>query len=110
MVDYRKIFESSPALFLVLGADESFPILDASDAYLRATYTEREAIVGRPLFEIFPDNPSDHSATGILNLRASLKRVLADGRPDAMAVQRYDVRRPDGKFEERFWSPLNAPV
>ncbi|PSO17287.1 hypothetical protein C7G42_21200 [Bradyrhizobium sp. MOS003] len=27
-----------------------------------------------------------------------------------MAVQKYDVRRPDGAFEERFWSPLNAPV
>jgi PAS domain S-box-containing protein len=110
MVDYQRIFEGSPALFLVLGADESFRILDASDAYLRATYTERDAIVGRPLFEVFPDNPDDLSATGILNLRSSLKRVLAEGRPDAMAVQRYDVRKPDGKFEERYWSPLNAPV
>jgi len=110
MVDYQRIFEGSPALFVVLGADESFRILDASDAYLRATYTERDAIVGRPLFEVFPDNPDDLSATGILNLRSSLKRVLAEGRPDAMAVQRYDVRKPDGKFEERYWSPLNAPV
>ena len=76
MVDYRKIFESSPALFLVLGADDTFPILGASDAYLRATHTERDAIVGRPLFEVFPDNPDDPSATGILNLRSSLKRSL----------------------------------
>jgi len=68
MVDYQRIFEGSPALFLVLGADESFPILDASDAYLRATYTERDAIVGLPLFEVLPDNPDDASATGILNL------------------------------------------
>ncbi|WP_063981712.1 PAS domain-containing protein [Bradyrhizobium sp.] len=110
MVDYRKIFESSPALFLVLGADETFPILDASDAYLRATHTERDAIIGRPLFEVFPDNPEDPSATGITNLRASLKRVLAGGRPDTMAVQRYDVRGPGGDFEQRHWSPLNSPV
>ncbi len=30
-----------------------------------------------------------------------------------MAVQKYDIRRPDaesGGFEERFWSPLNSPV
>jgi PAS domain S-box-containing protein len=27
-----------------------------------------------------------------------------------MAIQKYDVRRPDGGFEERHWSPLNTPV
>src|SRR6185503_2135178 len=33
--------------------------------------------------------------------------------PDAMAVQKYDVRRPQdegGGFEERYWSPINSPV
>ena len=45
-VDYQKIFESAPALFLLLGADETFPILDASNGYLRATCTERDEIVG----------------------------------------------------------------
>jgi PAS domain S-box-containing protein len=109
-IDYQKIFESAPALFLLLDADGSFGILDASDAYLRATYTERDAIVGRSLFEVFPDNPEDPKATGVTNLCASLKRVLADGRPDTMAVQKYDVRRPTGGFEERYWSPVNAPV
>ena len=110
MLDYQKVFESAPTLFLVLGADEGFPILDASDAYLRATYTERDAIVGLPLFAAFPDNPEDPAATGLKNLQSSLKRVLTHGRPDTMAVQRYDVRKPDGSFEERYWSPMNAPV
>jgi two-component system sensor kinase FixL len=27
-----------------------------------------------------------------------------------MAIQKYDVRRPDGGFEEKHWSPLNTPV
>jgi two-component system sensor kinase FixL len=27
-----------------------------------------------------------------------------------MPVQKYDIRRPDGAFEERYWSPLNTPV
>ena len=26
------------------------------------------------------------------------------------AVQKYDVRRPDGRFEEKYWSPLNTPI
>jgi light-regulated signal transduction histidine kinase (bacteriophytochrome) len=27
-----------------------------------------------------------------------------------MAIQKYDVRRPDGVFEEHYWSPVNSPV
>jgi hypothetical protein len=27
-----------------------------------------------------------------------------------MAVQRYDVRGPNGMFEERYWQPVNSPV
>ncbi|MCD6061337.1 MAG: two-component hybrid sensor and regulator [Moraxellaceae bacterium] len=109
--DFRLLFESGPGLYLVLSP--ALIILAASDAYLQATMTRREAIVGRHLFEVFPDNPADATATGVSNLRASLERVIATRTPDAMAVQKYDVRRPaaeGGGFEERYWSPLNAPV
>jgi signal transduction histidine kinase len=84
-----------------------------SEAYLRATMTKREEILGRGLFDVFPDNPSDPSATGVRNLKASLRSVLENRASDAMAVQKYDIRRPDsegGGFEERFWSPVNSPV
>lgn len=108
---FRRLFESVPGLYLVL--DPALTIVAASDAYLRATMTRREEIIGRGLFEVFPDNPEDTEATGVGNLRASLDRVRRVLRPDAMAVQKYDVRRPEaegGAFEERYWSPLNAPV
>jgi signal transduction histidine kinase len=85
-------------------------IAAASDAYLKSTMTTREAILGRGLFEVFPDNPNDIAATGTRNLRASLNRVLETKTPDTMAIQKYDVRRPDGTFEERYWSPVNSPV
>ena len=61
----------------------------------------------------FPDNPEDPDATGAANPRASLTRVVATGERDAMAVQKYDIRRPEeegGAFEERYWSPDNSPV
>jgi len=44
---------------------------------------------------MFPDNPDDPAASGAANLRASLERVLATRAPDTMAVQKYDIRRPD---------------
>lgn len=84
-----------------------------SDAYLRATMTQREQVMGRHLFEVFPDNPADPSADGVSNLRASLERVIRSLQPDSMAVQKYDIRRPaqeGGGYEERYWSPVNSPV
>jgi signal transduction histidine kinase len=105
---FRALFESLPGLYLVLRPD--FTIVAVSDAYLAATMTRREAILGRGLFEVFPDNPDDPGADGVSNLRSSLERVREGGVPDTMAIQKYDVRRPDGAFEERFWSPINSPV
>ena len=34
------------------------------------------AIMGKGMFEVFPDNPDDPNATGVSNLRDSLERVL----------------------------------
>src|SRR5580692_6329136 len=104
--DYRLLFEASPTPFLVLSPKLS--ILAVSNAYLRATMTGREQIVGRGLFEVFPDNPADASANGANNLRKSLEIVIATRQPHQMAVQKYDIRRPEhegGGWEERHWSP-----
>src|SRR5438067_1892270 len=103
--DFQVLFESAPGLYLVLTPD--FTIFAVTDAYLRATMTKREGILGRGIFEVFPDNPEDPAATGVRNLKASLERVLRNRAADAMATQKYDVRRPEsegGGFEERYWS------
>ncbi|HMC64672.1 MAG TPA: PAS domain-containing protein, partial [Gemmataceae bacterium] len=72
--DFRALFESAPGLYLVL--DPDLRIVAASDAYLHATMTKQDEIVGRGIFEVVPDNPADEGATGVRNLSASLKRVL----------------------------------
>lgn len=109
--DFQALFQSAPGLYLVLSPDLN--IVAVSDAYLRATMTKREVILGRGIFEVFPDNPDDPFATGVRNLRTSLQRVLQDKTSDTMAVQKYDIRKPEsegGEFEERYWSPVNSPV
>ncbi|MFF0488443.1 ATP-binding protein [Nocardia sp. NPDC004068] len=107
-IDFRMLFEASPALYLVLRPD--LRIAAVSDAYARATMTARDEIVGRHVFDVFPDNPDDSAAAGVRNLRASLDRVVRERIADSMPVQRYDIRRPDGTYETRFWSPSNSPV
>lgn len=105
---FRTLFESAPNPYLVLAPD--LTIVAVNDYYLQVTFTKRADIVGRGIFEVFPDNPQDTAATGVGNLRASLERVLQSKIADAMAVQKYDIPHPDGGFEVRYWSPLNTPV
>ncbi|WP_158307844.1 hybrid sensor histidine kinase/response regulator [Ramlibacter tataouinensis] len=108
----QRFVKNAPDLLLVVRPDEGFCIVGASEEYLRATHTDR-GIFGRPVFEVFPDNPATVDARSTQNLRASFEKVLATRQTDAMPTQRYDVRRPaaaGGEFEERFWTVINAPV
>jgi PAS domain S-box-containing protein len=112
--DFHAIFDAVPGLYLVLRPDDPvFTIVAANKAYAQATLTDQNKIIGCGLFEVFPDNPHDPEASGVRNLHASLREVLAGKTPHAMAAQKYDIRRPEsegGGFEERFWSPVNSPV
>lgn len=112
--DFKALFEAAPGRYLVLLPDAPrFTILAVSDAYAQATMTRREGLLGRSLFDVFPGDPDDLAAGGIHHLHESLTRAIASGLPDAMAVQKYSVRRPDsegGGVEERWWSLSNTPV
>ena len=110
--DFRTLFEAVPANYLVLAPDAPlFTIVAASDAYLAASLTERDAIVGRGVFDVFRDaNPANPRPTGIVNLRASLERVLRTREAHRMPTQRYDVQRPDGTWIMRYWEPRNSPI
>jgi PAS domain S-box-containing protein len=108
--DFQTLFQQSPAPFLVLAPDEAFTIIAVTDAYLRSTLRRREELVGQALFEAFPDNPADPHATGTRNVRASLEQALTTRAPASMPVQKYDIARPEGGFEERYWSAINTPL
>ena len=101
------VFNALPGASLLLTPEAV--IEAASDDYLAATLTTREQLVGRSIFDAFPDSPAAH-ATG--NLRASLAQVLATGQPHQMAPQLYDVPDPErpGHVVERHWLPTNRPV
>lgn len=109
--DYRAFFKSAPDPVLVL--DKNLKIVAVNEAYLRVTMTNREEILNRGIFEVFPDNPDEPGATGVRNLSASLNHVLRKKVADVMTVQKYDIRLPaaeGGHFEERYWSLVNSPV
>ncbi|MCW7945080.1 protein phosphatase [Streptomyces hygroscopicus] len=109
-IDYAAAFQALPGMMALLTPDLVYA--DANEEFLRMSGRTREQLVGRYLFDVFPDNPNNPAASGVRNLEASLRRVLATGERDAMPVQRYDVESPEqpGQWETRYWSPVNAPV
>ncbi|MEU5097561.1 SpoIIE family protein phosphatase [Streptomyces sp. NPDC020996] len=109
-IDYAAVFQTLPGMVALLTPDLVYA--DVNDEYVALSGRRREDLVGCYLFDVFPDNPNDSSASGTRNLAASLRRVVATGERDAMALQRYDVQNPErpGEWQERYWSPVNAPV
>ncbi|HEY0606214.1 MAG TPA: PAS domain-containing protein [Herpetosiphonaceae bacterium] len=108
--DFRLIFESMPGAYIVLTPD--YTIAAVSDAYARATMTTRTDLLGRPLFDVFPENPAEPAA-GMRDIRESLDRVRRNHTPDTIPLQRYDIRQPaseGGGYEERYWSLISSPV
>jgi len=109
--DFRQLFEAAPGLYSVL--DREFRTVAVSDAYLRATMTRREDLIGRSVFKAFPPSPQDPEGKGQAAVREVLERALREGAPQMLALQRYDVRRPaeqGGGFERRYWNARVTPL
>ena len=107
----QALFAASPTPFLVIEPDTPrFTISQVNDAYLAATATTRENLVGLGVFEMFPDNVPDSSGHGMVSVRSSLERVLSTRSADQLPVLQFDVACPDGTVEERWWRLINSPV
>lgn len=108
---YQALFDRSPLGECLLSAEEDPIVLAVNDTFLRISGRSRDSLVGRRLFDVFPDDPGD---SGLAALRHSLATVIRTGQPDTMPLQRYPIRvtRADGSevFEERYWHATHIPI
>ncbi|HLJ53083.1 MAG TPA: PAS domain-containing protein [Rhizomicrobium sp.] len=106
-IDFRLIFDLTPGMCLIL--DTSFNIVAQNEEHARATLTTSKNVVGRWLFEVFPDK-DDSRATGVSLVRQSLLNVLATRTTDVMPITRFDIQTETGEFQARYWAITNTPV
>jgi PAS domain S-box-containing protein len=111
-VDYfKKLFEVSPNAYMVL--DRELRYVAANPVYLRETGSRLDQLLGRYVFDLFPNDPDDPGNASARMLQRSLERVLATGERDHLALIPYRVpKEVDGALvtEERFWSATHSPV
>lgn len=102
-VDYARVFDVLPSPFMLLDANLRY--ISANKAYLEATGRSLDELVGQHVMDVFPN-------TGVsgTRLQESFNRVVATGQPDTLAYLPYPIPRPDGGYEDRYWTAIHVPV
>jgi PAS domain S-box-containing protein len=108
--DLLPVFEALPDCYLVLSPE--LVILAVTDSYLKTTSMQREHLVGKHLFGVFPGQQGTPEADTLQQLAHSLQQVLDTKQPQYMPAQHYRLPDPEapGRMVERYWKPLNTPV
>ena len=106
--EFLEAFHRTPGLCVLL--DPAFVILAQNQAHAQATLTTAKPVVGKHLFEVYPDNPDHAAAEGVAALRDSLLKVLKTRQADVMPLIRYDVQAERGPYQTRWWRVTNTPV
>lgn len=99
---------SSASAFALVGRE--LRLVAVNDAYCVLVQRREAALVGRGLFEVFPDRPDSFGGQRLV--RASIETVFVTGETETMPLLRYDVEDLDdpGEFVVRFWSVTISPV
>lgn len=92
--------------------DDDLRVRALNDAYEHVSGHSRDSLMGRLLFEAFPDNPANPEAQGVARTVASTERVFRRGVRHWMGVQRHDAPDPhnSGEFVYRVWTPVHSPI
>ncbi len=84
-----------------------FTIVDANEAYLKITETVGQLIIGKGIFEVFPDRPESKSPEV---LEGTYLEVIKSRLPNSTTFLRYDLEIDPSSYEKRYWDVLNHPV
>ena len=110
-LDLQAIFDAMPGNFIILKPNPPyFTILGISDDLLKITTQVKENVVGKNLFDVFPENKEIKDTNNSHNLITSLNNCLHNKVTEELPVIRYDVANSNGDFEARYWSISNRPV
>ena len=100
-LDFAGLFDQWPAPAMVV--DRQFRCVAVNRAYLELTRRRAEELVGRDVFEAFPNASATAAA-----VKGSFERVFSHGKMDEVAA--IMTRPRDGALADRVWTARHAPI
>lgn len=109
---FENVYQALPVPVLIAEANApDFTIVDVNEAFCKATLRKKESLIGRNIFEAFPDNPDDGTATGVAVLKANMCRAVDTGQAQELTDQKYEIKNEeDGTFELKYWHLISTPI
>jgi len=104
-VDYLAIFQRLPVPFMVL--DRELRFADANAAYCAVTMSRREDLIGRHVFDAFPETGENRQ-----RYQDAFERTLR-GEANVVALFPFAIPRPaeaGGGMDTRYWSCTHTPI
>jgi PAS domain S-box-containing protein len=104
-------FQTAPPTIVLMPDIPTFTIITANEAYLNATGSKLEDLVGKGFLDAFPENPSDPFTKNVQALRDSMTRAVQTRQQDVMQSQKYDIPIwGTDKFNTHYWRATNSPI
>jgi two-component sensor histidine kinase len=111
-VDLATAFDASLNPYMLVTPELRYA--GVNEAYLTALGTTREAVIGKPVFDVFDAGPGDQGRESVRLVKASMERVFETGEPDHIALVRFSVPVRDANGEtthqDRYWSASHTPL
>jgi signal transduction histidine kinase/PAS domain-containing protein len=110
-IDYKNLFQSLTAAYIVFDVDDpNFTILEENEAHAAIAMQKRNNVVGRSLFDVFPDLSEKYKTTGVSDLLESIRKVIRTGEHDILPTLHYDLLDPNGQPTQMYWHVSHHPV
>lgn len=109
-MDFRA-YEAAPGVSVIVLPDAPvYTHVAVSNDFLRASGMQRQEVMGKGHFEVFPKSSDSANFSNDQDLKASFEWVVQHKQPHEIPVLRYDIPDGAGSFNKRYWKINNVPL
>jgi PAS domain S-box-containing protein len=108
----QAVYRNLPVPSLIVYPDlPDFTIAYGNDAFLKATSSTLEDIIGNSFFTVFIKNPGSDCEIGKETTSSVLTQALVNKEPQKILLQRYDFRKENSiEVERHYWNTEIYPI
>jgi PAS domain S-box-containing protein len=106
-----KIFQATPVPTLILLPDvPHFTIVEVNAAFLKTKNRSEKDLIGKSVFEVFPEANQCKNEAGISDLFCSLQKVVSSRIAHKMPVQKFEIETENDQRNKFYYQSENIPI